>query len=655
MDEATNSTRSGRATAILGAAGVLLVWAFFDGGASGTDATAQLGTAAAIAAAVLLVGWGRGVVVMPRLDRPGLVAVTAAAGFTAWTGLSVWWSIAGDRSFDALGKSLVLLAFGVVGLAAAVLPGRPVRAVALVVAAALGAVLCWALLGKAVPALGPDDAGRVARLRGSIGYWNALALLADAALGLGLWLVASVRDRYGRPAGTLLLYLATLAILLTQSRAGLVAGIAVLALALWLTADRVEGAMLALLACSPGLFVAGWAFTRPALVEDGAASAARASNGAALGALTLLGAVIALVAVARVPVARLVATRRSAVVRSLVGAAGLLCVVGLLGFVAAVGNPVTWAGDQLSSSGEVVNGPGRLGRLETNNRTVWWGEAWEIFRAHPAGGTGASTFEIARKRVRDNAQNVSAPHSVPLQLLSDTGLPGFLLGLALVVGVAVGIRAALRRLEGDERAAAVGLVALPLAFALHALVDLDLDFLAVAAPTMLVSAVLVGAGRPAAARAGGLVTAGVVVAALAAAWVLVAPALSSRSIESAYRDVGDARLDAAKSAARRAQRLDPLSPEPLYARATVANSLGNAAEADAFYVSATRLQPENPATWYALGLYRYISGDLCGAYVALNAAYTLDPKSSLFYPGSELDRARDAVNDKASPACGPAP
>ena len=64
----------------------------------------------------------------------------------------------------------------------------------------------------------------------------------------------------------------------------------------------------------------------------------------------------------------------------------------------AVGNPVSWAGDQLGGSGEVVNDPGRLGSLETNNRTVWWGEAWQVFRANPAGGTGARTFEIARKR-----------------------------------------------------------------------------------------------------------------------------------------------------------------------------------------------------------------------------------------------------------------
>ena len=72
--------------------------------------------------------------------------------------------------------------------------------------------------------------------------------------------------------------------------------------------------------------------------------------------------------------------------------------------------------------------------------------------------------------------------------------------------------------------------------------------------------------------------------------------------------------------------MNPLAPEPLYARATVATEAGDAAAAEAFYVQATRLQPENPATWYELGLFRYIAGDLCGAYFALNAAYTLDPE-----------------------------
>ena len=652
MDAASRGMRSSLAAVIVGAVAVLVVWAFFSGGASGTSSTATLGAAAVVVAALLVIAWVQGVVVLPLLDRAGAAAAAAAVGLALWVGLTVWWSIAGDRSFAALGKGIVLLAFGVVGLAAAVLPGRPLRSVALVFAGALGALLCWSLLGKVVPGLGPDDAGRVARLRGPIGYWNALALLADAALGLGLWLVATARERGARPLGALLLYTATLTILLTQSRAGLMAGAAVVALALVLTASRVEAALFALLACVPGLLVAGWAFTRPALVDDGAISTARGSDGAIVGALIVTGAIIVLVAVSRVPVARLVGSRRQTVVRGLIGSVAVLLTVGLLGLVAAVGNPVTWASNQLGSSGEVVNGPGRFGELGSNNRTVWWGEAWQVFRANPAGGTGASTFEIARKRVRSDAQNVSAPHSVPLQLLSDTGLPGFLLGLVFIVGVALGLRATLGRLDPDERAAAVGLVALPLAFGLHALVDLDLDFLAVAAPTMLASAALLGAGRPAAVKADRIVALGAGVAALAALWVLVAPTLSSRSVEAAYRESSNRSFDAAGSAARRAQRLNPLAPEPLYARAAVATGAGDAAAAEALYVQATRLQPENPATWYELGLFRYIAGNLCGAYYALNAAYTLDPKSSLFYEGSELDRARDAVNDPTSPACG---
>ena len=176
--------------------------------------------------------------------------------------------------------------------------------------------------------------------------------------------------------------------------------------------------------------------------------------------------------------------------------------------MARVGNPLTWAADQVTSSGEVTNGPEHLGSLESNNRTVWWGEAWQVFRAHPAGGTGAHTFEIARKRFRSNAQNVSEPHSAPMQLLADTGLPGFAFGLVMVVGLVLGMRASIRRLDEGERAAAVALVALPLAFGLHALVDYDLDFLGVAAPTALVSAALLGAGRPGRRRAHGAAGAG---------------------------------------------------------------------------------------------------------------------------------------------------
>ena len=654
MDAASGGKRTGAAALLLAAVAVLVAWAFFAGGASGTDATAPLGTAAVLVAAALVVGWSRRRIMLPRLDRAGLVAAGAAVGLVAWTGLSIWWSIAGDRSWDALANGIVLLAFGIVGLAAGLLPGRPLRSLALLLAVALGVVLVWALLGKAIPALGPDDVGSVARLKGSIGYWNALALLADAALAIGLWLLVSVPERFGRPAGALLFYTATIVVLMTQSRAGAIAAVVVVAMALWLSDRGVEAALLGLLAGGPAVVVVAWAFTRPALVEDGATRADRVSDGRLLGVLILIGIAAVLALVALVPAGRLVATRRGDVVRGLVGAVALVVVVGAVGLVASVGNPFTWAADQIGGSGAVVNDPGRLGSLETNNRIVWWGEAWDVFRAHPAGGTGARTFEIARKRYRDDAANVTEPHSLPLQLLSDTGLPGFLLGVALVVGLGLGLRGTVRRLESGERAAAVGLVALPLVFGLHSLVDYDLDFLAVAAPTALVSGALLAAGRPfAIARSRAIVTAGAVVGALVAIWVLAAPELSARAVARAYRqfDAGD--LAAAASSARRAQSLNPLSPEPLYARATVVSAAGDDAAAERFYLQATRLQPENPDTWWELGVFRQIAlGNQCSAYFAFNAAYTLDPKSNRFTPKGPLAQAAAAVNDPENPACG---
>jgi O-Antigen ligase len=652
MDAAPRRMRSGVAVVTVAVA-VLLGWAFFDGGASGTDATAPLGVVAVLVAGAVIVAWAFGAVGLPRLDRAGLVAAAAATSLVAWGGLTIWWSIAPDRSWDALAKGLAVLAFGVVGLAAAALPGRPLRTLALLLAALLGAVFAWALLGKAVPALGPDDASRVARLKGSIGYWNALALLADAALGLGLWLVVAFRDRLGRSAGALLLFAATTVLLLTQSRAGVIAAIAVVVLALALSEAWVEAALVGLLATAPAVAVSAWAFTRPALVEDGGVHAGRVSDGRVLGVLLVAGAAVSVACVLVVPVARLVETHRRAVVRGIVGATAVVVAVGCAGLVLAVGNPFSWAGDQLGGSGEVVNDPGRLGSLATNNRTVWWGEAWQVFRANPAGGTGARTFEIARRRYRDNAENVSEPHSVPMQLLADGGVPALALGVVFVAALVLGLRAAVRRLDGGERAAAVALLALPLAFGLHTLVDYDLDFLAVTAPAALVAAALLGAGRPrAVARSRALVAASAVVAAGVVIWVLAAPELSSRAVDRAYRQIDSGDLGAAASSARRAQTLNPLALDPLYARATVASAAGNNPAAERFFEQATRLQPENPDPWYQLGVFRQTLGDQCGAYFAFNAAYTLDPHSSLFFPGGPLDTARDAVNDPDNPACG---
>ena len=146
-----------------------------------------------------------------------------------------------------------------------------------------------------------------------------------------------------RVVGALLAYVATLALLLTLSRAGLVAGVVVVLLWLLLSRERVEGGLLLAAAGVPAALVAGWAFTRPALVEDGAAKADRVSDGRVFGVLALVGAAL-VVALVLLGVRRgLDTARRRGSGRALLVAAGLGAAACVVALAIAIGNPVTWS------------------------------------------------------------------------------------------------------------------------------------------------------------------------------------------------------------------------------------------------------------------------------------------------------------------------
>jgi O-antigen ligase len=642
MDAAARPSGYVAEAVVLAALGALLVAAVFAGGGSRGSALATVGLGALIAAAIGLVAALRGILPVARLDRAGSLAVAAAAALVTWAGLSTAWSIAGDRSWEWVGRGLVYLSFLALGLLAGSLVAGA-RRVAAVMGVVLGAALGWALLGVAIPSLF-EDGDRIARLREPVGYWNALALLADGALAIGLWLVRDPRIP-ARVGGALLGYAAVLALLLTQSRSGVVAGLLVLVLWLVLSDRRLEdGLRLALLAV-PALVVGGWAFTRPALVEVDALRDDRVADGRIFAILALTGAVLAVAGIWLVPVRRLVSERRQAVRTALVVVAVGGALVGAAGVVAAVGNPLDWVSSQVRG-GECENDPGRLTDLCANNRLAWWDEALELAADRPVGGTGAGTFAIARRQVRDDATTGSEPHSVPLQLLADTGVVGLGLGLLFAAAAVVGVRRGLRLVPPDERAPAVALACLVLAYGVHSLVDYDLDFLAVTGPALAALGVLLAVGRPRAAlhaRLPGLLA--VVAVAGAAALVVVLPAAADRRVEQSLTASDAGRIDEAVAAAERARLLNPFSLAALDALATAADAAGDRDAAVAWYEEATRLQPENPDVWYALGLYHAIATeDQCAAYQALNRSYTLDPNGTRWVKGGPLDVARDAVN-----------
>ena len=267
---------------VLALAAALLLGVLFAG-----DSFWVAAGAIVIAGGVLVLGLA-GVFPLPR---GGAYVLGSLLALAAWSGLSVAWSVAPDRSWDELNRTLAYAGFALLGLILAALYGpRACRVVGGLLVVAFGAAIVWALAGKAIPALF-EDGGRAARLRDPIGYWNALALAADVLLVLALW-VASTRShpRPLRLAAAALAFGSVVAILLAVSRAGLLAAVA--GVGLWLALDdrRLERGLAALAVSVPAFLVAAWAFTRDALVEDGQVYSDRVSDGRWFALACVLGA-----------------------------------------------------------------------------------------------------------------------------------------------------------------------------------------------------------------------------------------------------------------------------------------------------------------------------------------------------------------------------
>jgi MFS family permease len=634
--------RTAPAVSLLGAAGLLVGAALFFSEGSSEDRLFPLGTAAILLTAVAGAAVLLGLVPSPALAPPARAFLGLLAAFTVWTGLSVRWSIAPDASWAAFNRNLVYLSFAVLGLLAGALAPRAPRVVASVLALLLAFVLGWALLGKVVPSLFPDGA-RLARLREPVDYWNALALLGAIALVLALWLASCRTLRpVVRAAGVLLGYTAIVATILTYSRAGI--AVAVLATLTWLAVGgRTFDTLAALLLAAPAAIgVGAWALSLSGIADDNQPAAARVHDGHLFGVVLVVvaGAVFAVaLAAARRETRR--APSREAERRAVTGA---LAVVALAGavlvavLVARGGGLGAWLDarwDEFRNpQTPALEGPARITNLSSDNRWYWWQEAWRSFREHPLAGQGAGSFPLVHRHERTNSADVTQPHNILLQLLSDMGIVGFLLFVAALVAAAIAAAAAIRRLAGVDRAAAIALAIAAASYLVHALVDFDWDFLAVTAPTLFVLGVLAPAGE-AAARRRTLWAVGAAALALVAVSSLAAPWLAERRLDGALGALtrGDTALAAAK--AEDAHDLNPLAVDPLLIWGLADAQRHRYAAAYRRYREAVDLQPENADTWFALGAFELSVLDSPRvAHAHLARAHELDPYGA----EGELDR-----------------
>ncbi len=536
-----------------GAAPLLLVGgAVFFGGGTGDGSTMWLGGGALGCALLLLAVRG-----VPG----GLLAVAPLAGLAVYCAVSISWSWLPDRSWDYANRTLLYALFALLGLW---LAPRP-RLVAGGLAAVVFAVVGWSLLGKVLPPVYDYGALEVgARLRGPVGLWNQLALLADFGVVLALW----IRGR----TGTLLAFASGTALLLTYSRGGLLT--AVLALGAWLVLgdERVEGAATAIAALVPAGAVAGIAFALPGVTSDHQTTAVRWRDGLVFGGLLLAGAALSLVLHARLPRPRETpALRRAALGVALAAAVALGAVLVVRGL----------------GSGAVANTQGRIASTSSNFRFTWWREAWRGFEHNVLGGTGAGSFHLVNLRYRSTYLDYATePHDLPLQFLSETGVVGLAL---LVLALAALLRRPLPR-RGPELALALLLPA----YLVHSLVDIDWDFVAVSAPAFLAAGTLAGrAPRRRAPAPAALAASGV---ALLCFCSLLLPWLGRRWANEAY--AASSRQQAFRLADR-AHGADPYLVDPFWAKAFAAGETS----AFPYYRQAVDAQPRNPQTWLAAGEY----------------------------------------------------
>ena len=307
-----------------------------------------------------------------------------------------------DRAGPLLGRvqqGLVYAASLVVGIAA----GAPARArsrlAALLLAGLLGAAVVWALAGKAIPALFPDG-GRAARLRDPIGYWNALALAADALLGSGSGSLRGRRSPGSRSSGACWSTPRSWPRSLRCREPGVLGALVAVALWLLLSGDRVEAALLGLAATVPAVVVAAGRSRGPASSRTAQAHADRVADGAwsrRARSWPAAPSPRSLPLCARGSRSLTPSVRRRA-------ARGARARVQLAAVAIAPALAVVLVAEPRRARRQRAVDPAGSATLSSNNRWIWWGEAWQVFARRPGRAAGAGTLRArAHSRLREDA------------------------------------------------------------------------------------------------------------------------------------------------------------------------------------------------------------------------------------------------------------
>jgi tetratricopeptide (TPR) repeat protein len=610
------------------------------GSATAVEVALIIGCGLVAAAAIV---WGR------AGSLSGAVTLALFGVLAALTALSITWSIQPDASWIEANRTLAYLAVFAAAIGAARLApnGWLVLLRGLIIAIAV--VTGYALASRIWPAdIAPDDL--YSRLAQPYGYWNALGLTAALGVPLAMWLGSR---RAGHAAVNALAYplLAGLliAIFLSFSRGAILAAAAAAILWLAIVPLRLRSVTVLAVSAAGAAPLLLWALTKDAFTESSVPLPLRERVADDFGILLLTLLVLTLAAGLTVGF-RIAGRAPAPKARLRFGsAAAAVALIAPIVMVVAVETTDKGVTDRVSELTDPEGGtPGGPGRFATgsSSRAKYWREARLVFQEEPALGTGAGTFGTARLRYRDDALVARQAHGYVAQTMSDLGVAGLAVSLALLIAWAIASARAIglrRRDRGKpwtpERVGLAALAATAVAFGVQSLIDWTWFVPGPAVMALAAAGFVAGSARPDRAWAPrprlkplpwprvAMAAAALVMVAVFA-WTAWQPERSHEEAQNAYRELGDGRIDSADQAAIRAEDINPLALEPLFARAAVLEQKGDLKGAEAQLEKGVREHRSDPAAWLRLAQFQVFTLDEPErAQRTLLGALALDPNS----------------------------
>jgi hypothetical protein len=614
---------------------LMLVWAVHNGGYDAE--TWYWGALASLALlATVVVGLGGRL----RATRGRLIVVGLFAAYVAWCYLSILWAKSPGLALGGANQaSLYLLIFAVMAL----LPWTAEGALVAVLSYAIGiGVIATVLMFRLASDSHLSSLIVQGRLGAPTGYFNATAALFTIG-GLTAIALAARRELPGAVRGLLLAFACVdlqLA-LIVQSRGWLFTLPFVAAVSILVVHERfrvVLAAVLPLLGTAIPLHRLLAVYGSGAETDIHRTAAQAGQTGLVICAVVLVLGTLLAWADSLWPAPTL--GRRS---RRIAGAAlilGCLAAVAVAGTVATHGHPVRFVSRQWNGFSHVQQNFSQQSHFGDvgSGRYDFWRVSFDALKAHPIGGLGEDNFSDYYLRHRRTREEPSWTHSLELRLLSQTGLVGFALFTAFVVG-ALWLALRVRR-RGEPLArgvAGIALLAL-VVWLIHGSVDWFWEIPALSAPALGFLA-MAGSVSPVQESAGStqassrwrarpmwqrLAAAGTgVVALVAGAAVLGFPYLSVREVSLAT----NARATdpaAALADLHRAAELNPLSAEPGRLAGFIALQNGQYAEAQRRFRQAIDREPGGWLSPLGAGLAASALGHRRQAHRYFARAYAID-------------------------------